>query len=252
MSRFPTSHLGALREGVALFLRHPALALGLAVLAMVLTQVGPALELAAGVSSFLAQPLFAFAGLLPLEMYFIPRLQARLDAELRPAPGRAEGEWRGAFDRRWARAFLLRLGLSLLIALGLLLFVIPGVLVLAIFGWAPLRLLIRGDAPVAALRWSQAAMARHWPRVVQAVLAMALVAMLYQVAAGWSLGRLVPAAAGELGADAWLRLKHPAFWAFGLLGGIVNVWLSCALLALYHRLETAVADASPDQSSSVK
>ena len=46
-------------------------------LAMALAQLGPALELAAGTGpSLLLQPIFGFAGLLPLEMYFIPRLQA--------------------------------------------------------------------------------------------------------------------------------------------------------------------------------
>jgi len=84
-------------------------------------------------------------------------------------------------------------------------------------------------------------MARHWPRIVQAVLAMMLVALAYQVGAGWVLDRLLPAADPDLGPAAMVRLRHPAFWVFNLLGGGLNLWLSCALLALYQRLEAAVS-----------
>ncbi|WP_291271182.1 hypothetical protein [Geothrix sp.] len=235
------SHLGALREGVALLLRHPWLAFSLVLLAMVLAQLGPALELAAGATpSLLTQPIFGFAGLLPLEMYFVPKLQARLDAETLDTPGNPVAAWREGFDRRWALAFLVRLGLSVIIGLGLLLFLVPGIVILTLFGWAPMRMLLRGEAPLTALRWSQASMVRHWPRIVQAVLAMMLVALVYQVAAGWSLERLLPTADPDLGPSALLRLKHPAFWLFNLLGGVMNLWLSCSLLALYHRLEAAV------------
>jgi hypothetical protein len=124
---------------------------------------------------------------------------------------------------------------------GLNLFLVPGIVVLTLFGWVPLRMLLRGDGLVAAMRWNRAAMARHWPRIVQAVLAMMLVAMVYQVGASWILDRLLPAADPDLGPAAIVRLKHPAFWVFNLLGGALNLWLSCALLALYQRLEIAVA-----------
>jgi hypothetical protein len=238
----PPSHLGALREGLTLVRLHPLFALGLVLLAMVLTQLGPALELAAGAGpSLLVQPIFAFAGLLPLEMYFIPRLQAQLDAELRDTPVNPTATWHAVFEARWLKAFLLRLGLSMAIGLGLLCFLIPGVLILTLFGWAPMRMLLRGESALASLRWSQAAMTRHWPRIVQAVLAMLLVALLYQIAAGWALDRLLPSLNPDLGPSAVLRLKHPAFWIFNLLGGAMNLWLSCSLLALYHRLEALVA-----------
>ncbi|MDR3685295.1 MAG: hypothetical protein P4L11_16310 [Geothrix sp.] len=236
------SHLGALREGVTLLRRHPFLSLGLALLAMVLAQLGPALELAAGAGpSLIFQPIFGFAGLLPLEMYFIPRLQAQLDAEGLDTSWNPAARWRETFDGRWWRAFLLRLGLSLAIGLGLLLFLVPGVVILVLFGWAPMRVLLRGEGLLPALKWSRAAMARHWPRIVQAVLAMMLVALVYQVGAGWALDRLLPAADPDLGPGALVRLKHPAFWVFNLLGGALNLWLSSSLLALYQRLEAAMA-----------
>ena len=221
--------------------RHPGLSLGLTLLAMFLAELAPALELAAGVRpSLLIQPLFGFVGLLPLEMYFIPRMQAQLDGETLNHPGNPSAAWQAAFDGRWLKAFLARLGLSVAIGLGLLAFLIPGILVLTLFGWGPMRMLLRGDSILESLRWSQAAMVRHWPRVVQAVLAMLLVALLYQMAAGWVLDRLLPATDPDLGPGALLRLKHPAFWVFNLLGGALNLWLSCALLALYHRLEASV------------
>ena len=236
------SHLGALREGITLLRRHPPLSLGLALLAMLLAQLGPALELAAGAGpSLLLQPIFAFAGLLPLEMYFIPRLQAQLDAEGLNSSGNPVARWRETFDGRWLQTFLLRLGLSLAIGLGLLMFLVPGVIILILFGWAPMRMLLRGDSLLPALKWSRSAMARHWPRIVQAVLAMMLVALAYQVGAGWVLDRLLPAADPHLGPAAMVRLRHPAFWVFNLLGGGLNLWLSCALLALYQRLEAAVS-----------
>jgi len=235
------SHLGSLREGTALLGRYPLMSLGLALLAMALAQLGPALELAAGVGpSLLLQPIFGFAGLLPLEMYFIPRLQAQLDAEGQDTSWNPAALWRETFDARWLRSFLVRLLLSVAIGLGLLMFLVPGIVVLVLFGWAPMRILLRGDALLPALRWSQSAMARHWPRIVQAVLAMLLVALVYQIGASWALDRLVPGADPDLGPSALVRLKHPAFWVFNLLGGALNLWLSCALLALYRRLESAV------------
>ena len=247
------SPFGILSEGFVLLRQHLVQAVGLALLAMILAQLGPALELAAGVGpNLLLQPIFGFAGLLPIEMYFLPRLQAQLDAEVLDAPGNPLSDWRALFDRRWLPTFLLRIGLSIAIGLGLLMFIIPGIVVMTLFGWAPLRMLLRGDTLAASLRWSQAAMARHWPRIVQAVLALMLVAMVYQVAASWAMDRLLPAAPADLGPNALVRLRHPAFWIFNLLGGALNLWLSCALLALYHRLEAAVASRSDQPSSAEK
>jgi len=241
----PPSQLGALREGLLLLRRHPGLSIGLALMAMGLAQLGPALELAAGVKTNpLSQLLFGFAGLLPLEMYFIPRFQTQLDAETRNGHENPAGGWRAAFDARWLRAFLAHLGLSVAVGLGLVVFLVPGILILALFGWAPLRILLRGEDLLSALRWSQGAMARHWPRIVQAVLAMAMVWLFYMLITGWAMVHVLPPMDPDLGPDAHLRLRHPAFWVLGLTGGALNLWLSCALLSLYQRLEKAVQ--SPD------
>lgn len=252
------SHLGALPEGLRLLRRHPALSVGLALLAMGLAQLGPALELAAATGpTQLLQPIFGFVSLLPFEMFFLPRLQAQLDAEGLDHPGNPAAGWREAFDARWLRSFLVRLGISLAIGanlaiglaiglatgftLGAVLFVIPGIVILTLFGWAPLRLLLRGETILQSLRWSQAAMLRHWPRVIQAVLAMLLVAFLYQIGVSWALDRVLPGMDPNLGPPPLVRLKHPAFWVFSLATGALNLWLSCALLALFQRLEAAVA-----------
>ena len=241
MLKPPASHLPALAEGWRLLRRHPGQAAVLAFLGMLLGQLGPLLELVAGAGpSLLFQPLFAFVGMLPLEMFFLPRLQAQLDAELLDLPANPARDWHAAFDQRWLRSFLVRLGLSLVVAVGLLVFLVPGIVLLTLFGWTPLRILLRGEDARTALRWSQAAMARNWPKVAQAVLAMMLVALLFQLGAGWVMDHLLPAADPDLGPGALVRLRHPAFWVFSLLGGALNLWLTCALLALYHRLERAV------------
>lgn len=242
------SHLKALREGLNLLGRHPRPLLALAILSMALGQLGPALELAAGVDHQpLLSPLFGFVAVLPLEMYFLPRFLSQLDAEAQDPLGRASADWASRFDTRWMPSFLARMALTLAVGLGALLLLVPGLLVLTFFGWAPLRMLLRGDAFPAALRWSQAAMARHWPRVVQAVLAVALVLLTYAAASNWVLEHWLRGLAPEASPGALLRLRHPAFWVLGFTTGLCTLWMNTTLLALYHRLETAVAGA---QSSS--
>lgn len=242
------SQLGALRDGFVLLRWHPAHALGLALLAMGLAQLGPALELAAGVApSLISQVSFGFAGILPLEMYLIPRLQARLDAETLDTHGNPRNAWRNTFDDRWLQSCLARLGLGLAVFVGLNLFLVPGVVVLTLCGWVPLRMLLRGDGLVAAMRWNRAAMARHWPRIIQAVLAMLLLGLLYLMGVGWAMSHFLPATDSDLAPSALLRLRHPAFWLFNFTGGLLNLWLSCTLLSLFQRLEAAAAavDRSP-------
>jgi hypothetical protein len=106
-------------------------------------------------------------------------------------------------------------------------------------------MLLRGDSMLEALRWNRSAMARHWPRIIQAVLAMMLVGLIYLTGIGWAMSRILPMADPEQIPPALLRLKHPAFWVFNLTTGIFNLWLTCALLALYHRLEIVAAEPDP-------
>jgi hypothetical protein len=245
--RPPTlSHLGALREGFALLRRHPVHMLGLALLAMLLAQLGPALELAAGASSSLvSRALFGYLGILPLEMYLIPRLQAQLDAEGLNTPENPTRNWRETFDARWLAVVLARLGLSLAFFIGFSLFFVPGIVILTLFGWGPLRVLLRGDKLLPAFQWSRTAMARQWPRIVQAVLAMMLLALLYLIGIGWVMSHLFPTLDPDQIPAAIVRLKHPAFWILNLTTAVLNLWLSCALLALFQRLEAATSTVEP-------
>ena len=237
------SHLGALREALALLRRHPGLSLGLALLATVLAQLGPALELAAGVSpSPITQLVFGMVGLLPMTMYFHPWLQARLDAETRNLAGNPEAIWQATFDTRWLRTFVFVMGLGVAVGLGVALFVLPGIILLTLFGWGPLHMLLRGDDLLSSLRWSQAAMVRHWPRIVQAVLAIALIVLVYMTSVGLVMNKLLPSLDSDQIPSALLRLKHPAFWVFSFLNSLMNLWMSCTLLALYHRLEASLQD----------
>ena len=83
-------------------------------------------------------------------------------------------------------------------------------------------------------------MVRHWPRIVQAVLAIALVVLVYMTVAGLAMNKLLPNLDSDQIPSALLRLKHPAFWVFNLLNSLLNVWMTCTLLALYQRLEASL------------
>ncbi|HEX9082321.1 MAG TPA: hypothetical protein VF768_08580, partial [Holophagaceae bacterium] len=185
------------------------------------------------------QVLFGVVGLLPMMLYFLPRFQAQMDAERVGSPKNPEAAWRQTFDARWIKASGTYLLLMLFVAIGSFLFVLPGLIFLTLFGWAPLRTLLRGDSLVDSFRWSQAAMARHWPRVVMTALAMALVWLAYLAASSYLLGFLFPQVNPDSPLDAWIRLRHPAFWVLGFTGSLFNLWFTAALLALYHRLEVA-------------
>lgn len=235
----PASQLGALREGTALLFRHPAHSLGLLVLAVLLGQLGPALELLAKTGNSLwAQFLFARVALLPLELYALPRWLSRLDAEAADDPSNPREGWLPGFETRWLRASLAYLLLFALGGLGCLL-ILPGLLLFFFFGWAPIRMLLRGDPPSEALRWSGRTMLRFWPRIVQAALAVMAVGLLGVLLSVQTITAMLPAGTPE-NADALLRLRHPAFWLAGSLAGLVSLWSGAAFLALYHRLEKLV------------
>ncbi|HJW09088.1 MAG TPA: hypothetical protein VJ483_05590 [Holophagaceae bacterium] len=234
--QLPPSQLGVLREGWRMLRRHPLLSLGLLALAVLLGQLGPVLELAARTGgSPGAQLLFAFVSLLPLEIYALPLFLARLDAELIGDPANPREGWRPGFESRWLRVFGAKLLVVSMGAVGCVL-ILPGLLTFLFFGWAPLRVLLRGERLVDALRWSGRAMLRCWPRIVQAVLAIALVWLAGQLLMRGVLAGMLPRSGDEI-PDAATRLRHPAFWIAGGLAGLVHLWSSAAFLALYQRLE---------------
>ncbi|HJU84260.1 MAG TPA: hypothetical protein VJ600_08615 [Holophagaceae bacterium] len=226
-------------EGTRLLVRHPGITFGLLLFAVLLGQLGPALELLAGAPNTVpAQLVFGFAALLPLEIYALPRWLARLDAETVDAPANPRSGWQPGFDQRWLRAFGAKMLVLLLGAMGCVL-ILPTLLVFTFFGWAPLRMLLRGDRLGEAMRWSGRAMVRVWPRMVQAALAILIVWMLGQLLLRWEVGVAFPSALEEA-PEAMVRLRHPAFWIAGAIAGIFHLWTSAAFLALYQRLERLV------------
>lgn len=246
----PRSQSGALADGFRFLARRPGWTLGLLVLGTLLGQLGPALEIAAKADK---NPIMgmalAWVAVLPMQLYFIPRWVSRLDADLLDAPGNPQARWPMLFDQRWLGAFVAGLVVQVLGSIGLLLLVIPGVVIFTLAGFAPMRMLLRGDIFPDALRWSARAMARHWPRVVQAALAILLVT--FAGALGLALAQnAVFARFGLEGPDAWTRLKHPLIWASQALGTLTLLWVSASFLSLYQRLEQlAAGDPAPDQLS---
>lgn len=243
----PRTETSALLDGLRFLRRRPAWTFGLLMLGTLLGQLGPALELLAKAdrNPFTSMAL-GWAAALPLEFYFIPRWISRLDADQLDAPGNPAASFPGLFDQRWLRAFGASLVVQALGGMGLFLLVIPGVIVLTLLGFAPMRILLRGDAFGDALRWSAGAMARHWPRIIQAALAILLVA--FACALGVALAEsAIFARFGADGPDAWTRLIHPAAWGFQALGTLALLWLSAAFLSLYQRLERLAAGETAPQ-----
>lgn len=246
----PRSQNGALADGFRFLARRPGWTVGLVILGTVLAQLGPALEIVgkADKNPLMGMAL-AWVAVLPMQLYFIPRWISRLDADLLDAPGNPQARWPHLFDQRWLRAFGAGLVVQALGGIGILLFIIPGVVILTLAGFTPMRMLLRGDIFPDALRWNARAMARHWPRIVQAALAILLIA--FAGALGLALAQnAVFARFGLEGPDAWTRLKHPFIWLSQGLGTLMLVWVSAAFLSLFHRLEgLAAGDAGSDQGS---
>ena len=237
----PRSESGALLDGFRLLVRKPLWTVGLVLLGTLLGQLGPALEIAAkaGENPVMGMAL-AWAALLPMELYFVPRWISRLDSELLDDAANPSAAWPARFDERWLPAFAAGLIVQILGGFGLLLLLIPGVILLTLLGFAPMRLLLRGGSIGDALRWSARGMARHWPRIVQAALLILLLAFGGALALALA-ENAVFARFGEAGPDAWTRLKHPLVWASQAASSLALLWVSAAFLSLYQRLEQLVA-----------
>lgn len=246
----PRSQSGALADGFRFLARRPGWTAGLVVLGTLLGQLGPVLELLAKAEK---DPLMgmalAWAAVLPMGLYFIPRWISWLDTDLLDSPSNPGERWPALFEQRWLRAFGAGLVVEIMGGIGLALLIIPGVVVLTLAGFAPMRILLRGESFPDALRWSARAMSRHWPRIVQAALAILLVAFAVSLAIALA-ENAVFTRFGADGPDAWTRLKHPFAWASQALGSIAALWVSGSFLSLYQRLEHLVADAEESGQSS--
>ncbi len=241
MTAAPSSDLGVLLEGWRSLRRHPSALAGLVAVGTLLGAVGPLLQ------RFMPLPqepaatyLIGAAGMLPMELYFLPRFLLRLDAEGPGHPQNPAEGWRETFEQRWLRTVVAKIGINVAIGIGILPFVLPGLFLLFAFGWAPLRVLLRGEPILVAMRESFALMRRSWRRaflMVSAALTVTFFAAACLMAAG---GLLLPSP------EAWRTLAHPVPWLINAASVAVNVWLSTTLLAAYRRLESY----SPPVSSS--
>jgi hypothetical protein len=237
MTMSPKTDLATLTEGLGYLARRPIATVGMAVLGMLLAALAPLLQIKAGLpDDDVVRVALAFACLIPLEMYFIPRFLAEADASpgdriLNPAK-----DWEHLFDERWMRAMGGRLVLYGGVGLGMVFFILPGLMVFFAFGWMPLRMLLRGEALGAAARGSLRMMLRAWRRVMLVVLALALVYLVYLMLLSLALEPL-----GETPSP-WVRLTHPGVWVGNFLGALLNLWASACALALFRRVEGFAAE----------
>lgn len=225
--------LQPLAKGIRYLFLHPWKLLALALLSVLLSFLGPVLQIWAPVPDGAYVTLtLAVVSLLPMELYFLPRFLLALDAEVLDHPQNPKEAWEATFEARWMRAFVAKVLLYAVVGLGMTCLVLPGLLLLGAFGWAPLRVLVRGESLREAAKGSVVLMARVWPRVLLPVLVIVGGYLLALYGALFFQDHFVPDPVTP-----WLRLTHPAVWALDFGGAILNLWISVTLLAVYHRIE---------------
>ena len=168
--------------------------------------------------------------MLPWELYLLPWFMAGLDAEVAGHPANPAAEWRSRFEERWLRTLAAKLALNLAVGIGMVALLVPGLLVLFAFGWAPYRVLLRGESLPVAMRGSLAMMRAGWRRALLMVCAAFLVAFTA------TLG-LMAAAAMRTPSAGPMPLTSPLRWVLEALSVGINLWLSATLLVAYQRLE---------------
>ncbi len=247
MSTRPKSDLGVLSEGLGFLVRRPLATLGLAAVGLLLRALSPLLQIKVGLpNEAMIFQILTLACYFPLQVYFIPRFLAEADAA---AGGHAENlasNWKKTFDERWIRTLAALMLLGLGMQLGLAFLILPGLFIFFAFGWAPMKVLLRGEGISAAFTGSYRMMATCWRRVM--VVAGALVGIYIGVFILFLIV-VVLASPAFLNApppppdapmpipDPWLRLTHPGFLAGYFLEALLNLWTAATLLALFRRLE---------------
>jgi hypothetical protein len=238
MESTPAPDLGILAEGLRFLYRRPAPVLVLWGVGILLGSVGPLLQRLTGRADDPAYLILGAVGILPWELYFMPRFLTRVDAEERGHPANPAGEWREHFEERWFRAFLAKILLNLAVVLGLLALVVPGLLVIFAFGWAPQRVLLRGESLAEAMRRSLAMMRQAWRR------ALFMVGAAFLVFFALTFG-LLAAASALHPANGPLPLNSPLRWGLEAVSVAINLWLSATLLAVFQRLDSSAEPVSP-------
>ena len=233
--------LEILATGLGHLRRHPFLTLGIVALGALLSALATLLQIRLHLPDDLTTmaalgltAMVGFATMVPLLLYVVPRFLAYLDAEHLDHPKNALVHWKDHFEARWLKTFGARMLLYLVASLGATMCFFPGIFVLAVFGWTPLRVLLRGDALVPAARSSLALMAKTWPLVLRTVLAILGAYLLFIVCVVSGIALLIPEP------TPWQRLTHPAMWGGRLVMGLLDLALSVCLLALYHAIEPAL------------
>ncbi len=240
---FP-SPLSLLWDGFKLALRHPWISFSICMLGMGLGGLAPFLMVRGGLGDNPAiESLLFFVAVLPLDMYLLPRLMLRLDAETLGHPNNSVEAWKEAFEARWLRAFGAKLLLGVAAGLGILIFILPGLAVLFCFGWAPTRVLLRGESIREACIGSLELMRRFWPLAVSRALLVLLVGMTISGSVQYAIGSLHPLTNPKA------ELLSPLFWGEQFLGTMVSLWTAASLLVLYQSLESVSSDLDMASSS---
>jgi hypothetical protein len=229
----PLPDLAPLSKGTGFLFRHPFQTLALALLTVLLSFLGPILQIWTAVPDEpLVSMTLALAALIPLELYFMPRFLLALDAEALDHPQNPQDRWRATFEVRWLAASVAKALLYLSVGAGATLLLFPGLVLLVVFGWTPWRVLLRGEPLLAAAKASAGLMARHWFRLLSPFSAILTVQLTALLGAFWLESHFVPDPVTP-----WVRLTHPVLWGIDFGGGLLNVWISATCLAVYHRLE---------------
>jgi len=233
-----------LRDGFRLALRHPWITLGICLLGTALGGLAPLLMLRGGLGDNpVIESLLFFIALMPLDFYFLPRLALRLDAEVLGHPKNPMDGWEEAFEARWLGAFGAKVLLGVAAGLGILIFILPGLMVLFLFGWAPTRVLLRGESLREACLGSLELMRYLWPLAVSRALLVLVVGMALLGSAQYAIEAIHPLAGPQS------ELLSPFFWCEQFLGSMVSVWTTASLLVLYQELESFPGGMSSRSSS---
>lgn len=229
----PLSDLQPLARGTGFLWRHPLQVVGLALLTVVLSFLGPVLQTWASLPDDpLISITLAVVAMIPLELYFMPRFILALDAEALDHPDNPKDSWQQTFEARWLSASAAKALLYLSVGVAATCLLFPGLILLAIFGWTPWRVLLRGESLKEAAKASAILMARLWPHVLLPFGMILGIHLLAISGAMWIQTRFVPDPVTP-----WIQLTNPVIWAIDFSGGLLNIWMSAICLALYHRLE---------------
>lgn len=238
-------NLSAIPTSFSWMAKHRGLVVGLSAFWALLMTLAPLVQMHAGIPPNLVfTSIVNMAFTLPIDFFLLPMLVAYVDAEFNQHPANPLQDWRKTFEVRWLKAAGARVLLYVLSTLGLMAFFIPGLVVILLLGWMPVYTLLRGGTIAHAARWSTKIMTQEWRRVILAILPIFAIYLGLLLCLDLALVHWGPEP------TLWLRFRHPYFWLASMISAAVNIWLSLALLAIFHRVENEamLKSQDPDQS----